>query len=420
MPIRRVKRLLKRKIFGPEEGFKVTNQDAYDALKYIDNYWHNLIRENYHDSGSLIGLPNPYLVPATGSDEFNFEEQYYWDSYFTALGLTDKEDESLVEGMLDNLIYLLDRFELIPNASRMYFLGRSQPPLLTTYIFHIYDNYERSDSWLRQKIEKAQKEYETVWMSTKHPHWRQVESGLSRYYDINVLHDLAEAESGWDMTSRFNRRCLDYVPIDLNSLLYKYESDFVRAAEILDDDQSAKKWRQAAAARKKAVNNQLWVDTKRFYFDYNYITRRHSNTYSLAAYYAMWAGLVDDRRAKQLVRQLDNFETSHGLTTTMKPAIELNLFGSLKAQWAYPNGWAPLHYFVIEGLERYGYHDIAQRIAHKWIATNLNWFKKNGEFQEKYNVINPNKPPQEGVYPSQHGFGWTNGVFVHLVDRYSK
>ena len=91
------------------------------------------------------------------------------------------------------------------------------------------------------------------------------------------------------------------------------------------------------------------------------------------------------------------------------------LFGSLKVQWAYPNGWAPLHFIVIEGLRRYGYHKDAERIATKWMQTNVNWFQKHGEFLEKYNVVNPDKPPLSGVYPSQRGFGWTNGVFAYLA-----
>jgi len=76
-----------------------------NALQYIESYWPKLQKTNKSDKGTLVGLPNPYLVPtADHTAGFIFEEQYYWDSFFTALGLHGKQHQKLVEGMLDNLI----------------------------------------------------------------------------------------------------------------------------------------------------------------------------------------------------------------------------------------------------------------------------------------------------------------------------
>jgi alpha,alpha-trehalase len=345
-------------------------------------------------------------VPSVDNrNNFSLEEQYYWDTYFTMLGLTDEKYESLATGMLENLIVLFKRFGLIPNASRMYFTSRSQPPLLTSMIFHIYETFHKSDSWLAEHIAVAEQEYETVWMCTKHPQWHQVHKGLSRYYQIDVLHDLAEAGSGWDMTPRFERKCLDYLPIDLNCFLYKYEQDFARAADITEDSAKAKQWRARAEKRKHAVDELMWGKLRGFYFDYNYQKKELGSVWSLAAYCALWSGLASPEQAARLVSNLPKFERKGGLTTTTKPLIDMSMFGSLKTQWAYPNGWAPLHLFVIEGLRRYGYTEDADRIARKWLHTNIVWFKKHGVFMEKYNVVSPKKLPLEGVYRSQRGFG---------------
>lgn len=396
----------------------VINQEALKhALAYVDQYWETLKKTHKEDNSTLVGLPYPYIVPAAvSSSGFQFEEQYYWDSYFTALGLHDKKHQVLVEGMLENLLFMFRRFGLIPNASRMYFTGRSQPPVLTSFIFHVYDTYDKNDEWLSQKIAVAKEEYQNVWMSTKHPTWHTVYKGLSRYYDINVLHDLAEAESGWDMTPRFERKCLDFLPVDLNALLYKYETDFARADELLGDKKQAQKWQARAEKRKDAMNELMWGRLRGFYFDYNYQRKVLGDIWSLAGFYPMWAGMVSDKQAKRIVDNLSRFEKKGGLSTTVRPLIDTNLlFGSLKAQWAYPNGWAPLHYFVVEGLKQYGYHDEARRIAVAWVKANLEWFSRHGVFLEKYNVVNPRKKPVEGVYPSQNGFGWTNAVFVRFV-----
>lgn len=391
------------------------------ALDYIGNYWQNLRRHHTEDVGTLVGLPHPYVVPASDPNaSFNFEEQYYWDSYFVALGLTDPSHQELVEGMLENLIYLFRRFGVIPNASRMYFTGRSQPPLLTSFIFHVYDTYGKDVDWLKERMTIATQEYEKVWMSSSHPQWHKVHQDLSRYYDVNVLHDLAEAESGWDMTPRFERKCLDFLPVDLNALLYKYEKDFSRAASIYGDTEAMASWITKANTRKDAMDRLMWGKVRGFYFDYNFQKGVLGDIWSLAAYYTMWAGMVSKVQAKKLVDNLDKFERNGGLATTSRPLIDTSLlFGSLKAQWAYPNGWAPLQYFVVEGLKNYGYMEEAQRIASKWTAANLEWFDRNGVFLEKYNVVNTKKHPVEGLYPSQTGFGWTNGVLVRFIKDFN-
>lgn len=386
------------------------------VIQEIERNWTILEKSNTHNKGTLIGLPHPYIVPALENGQFTFEEQYYWDSYFISLGLDTHQ--KLSEGMLDNLIYLLDQYGVIPNANRMYFLSRSQPPVLTSYIFHIYETFKKSDTWLERKIQKAEQEYHSVWMSETHPHWRHVHQGLSRYYDINSLHDLAEAESGWDMTTRFKRKCLDYLPVDLNSLLYRYEMDFSRTYSILGKRKVAKDWADIAQWRKKTMSALMWSDSRKFFFDYNYQTEKCSPVYSLAAYYTMWSGLATPTQARILRDKLGKFETTNGLSTTSAKKTDLSVFGSLDAQWAYPNGWAPLHYIVIAGLERYGYHDDAKRIARKWLRTNIEWYKRHGELQEKYNVVHAQKPPKRGLYPNQSGFGWTNGVFLYLAKKY--
>ncbi len=394
-------------------------KDVAQARAYIANYWKNLERFHPKDDDTLLGLPNPYLVPASeAGHDFDFNEMYYWDSYFMVQGMFDTKHKKLVVGILENLLYLQQKYGAIPNASRMYLTGRSQPPLLTTFIFEVYDAYAMSDSWLANAIEVAKVEYEKVWMGVRKPHNRKVHNGLSRYYDINMLDDLAEAESGWDMTPRFNRRALDYLPVDLNSLLYKYETDFARAAEIAGDAKGAKLWRKTANARAKTIDELLWSNLRNFYYDYNYKKQKRGAVASLAGFYPLWAGMVDAQRAEKLVKALRKFEQKGGLVTTDVPQISQKFPGAIPTQWAYPNGWAPLQYLIIKGLERYGYHDDARRIARKWLKTNNDWFSNNGVFLEKYNVVNPEKPPVKGVYPSQVGFGWTNAIFERLCKDY--
>jgi alpha,alpha-trehalase len=385
------------------------------ALRYIDEYWKKLERYNPHDDGTLIGLPEPYFIPSARNDTgFAYEEMYYWDSYFIAQGLVGTPREHRVKGLADNLITMMERFQVIPNSGRFYMTGRSQPPFLSSFIMEAYA-IEQDKRWLERAISVAKQEYRTVWMGTMQPNWRQVFHGLSRFYDINVLDDLAEAESGWDMTTRFERRALSYLPVDLNALLYKYERDFESAAKILGYKDEAHEWATRALARSGTMREYLWDEHRGFYFDYNYMTSKQSPVFSLAGFYPMWAGMDSPETAERVMSQLEKFERDGGLTTS---AEKPHVHSPIPTQWAYPNGWAPLQLITTQGMERYGYHDAAERVARKWIMANLVQFEERGEFFEKYNVVKIHDEPVEGVYPSQSGFGWTNAVFSYLCTRY--
>ena len=396
-------------------GPQFTPSQTGPAFTYIDAYWRRLERYHPHDDGTLVGVPKPYFVPsAANGSGFAFEELYYWDTYFMARGLVGTARQKLIKGLAEDLISLMERYHVIPNAGRTYFTSRSQPPFLSSLILEVYE-LERDRKWLSRAIDVAKDEYRTVWMGTAQPNWRQVFHGLSRYYDINVLDDLAEAESGWDMTTRFNRECLSYIPVDLNALLYKYETDFATAALVLGEPREAVEWQKRAARRKAMMRKYLWNEEKGFYFDYNFMTGKQSEIWSLAGFYPMWAGMDGHAAAARVYGNLHRFEALGGLATTTKQRLPRSTF---PVQWAYPNGWAPLQLIATEGLERAGYHTAAERIARKWLRSNLIKFEQTGEFFEKYNVIEPAGEPSPGVYPSQSGFGWTNAVFMALARCY--
>jgi alpha,alpha-trehalase len=205
--------------------------------------------------------------------------------------------------------------------------------------------------------------------------------------------------------------------VDLNAQLYKYEKDFEEAALILGETDEAAEWGRRALARKNMMRKYLWDDSQGFYFDYNYMSGKHSPVWSLAAFTPMWAGMDDPETAARMVKHLDKFEYEGGLSCT----AELPKVASpLKCQWAWPNGWAPLHMNVTQALERYDYHLDAERIARKWLKACLTQFERRGEFLEKYNVVRMEQDPADGVYPLHVGFGWSNASFERFCQRYLK
>ena len=93
--------------------------------QHIDVLWERLTRNTptTEPYSSLLPLPRPYVVPGG-----RFRELYYWDSYFTMLGLAESGRADLLEDMVRNFADLIDSYGHAPNGTRTYYLTRSQPP----------------------------------------------------------------------------------------------------------------------------------------------------------------------------------------------------------------------------------------------------------------------------------------------------
>jgi alpha,alpha-trehalase len=383
------------------------------VLEYIRAYWPRITRHNTHDQGTLVGLPHPYLVPSDGA---MFQEMYYWDSYFMALGVINTDLEQLVVDMAQNMAALLDRFGLIPNGTRYYFTSRSQPPFYTQLVWLALEVKQKRgdtdlDAWLADMMQKGEHEHELVWLGAAQPHHRLVHRGLSRYFDINYLDILASCESGWDHSTRCDDRWLDHLPVDLNSILYVRELDFARAARMLGDDAKAQTWAERAQLRFETMQELFWDESEGFFFDYDFRSQTRHPHLSLAGFFPLWAGWATPEQAKRVVNTwLPRFLQPGGLVTTLQAREG--------RQWAWPNGWAPLQWIVDAGLERYGFAAQARELRGRWLENNLRVFERTKAMWEKYNVVNLEQfDAEEGLYGQVTGFGWTNAVFADFARR---
>lgn len=388
------------------DSYEVSKQDLKKVIDYIDGLWPKLIREKKEDHGTLIGLPHPYIVP---SDSEFFQEQYYWDSYPVVRALIDHPKYSKIAiGMVDNLLYMVERFGVVPNASRFYFLSRSQPPLLSSMVWIVFQK-TKDVEWFRRATKLVEKEYKRVWMGQTYlSHFRLVWHGLSRYYDINAIDALAEAESGWDMTARFMDKCMDFLPIDLNCLLYLYEKDLERAWHELGDEEKSKKYNNLAKKRMQTINQLMWNEKAGYFFDYNFMNQKQSRLITVAGVYPMNVGIATKEQAEKMLEVIKGeLQKKYGVVQSVR-FVE-------NKQWDWPNGWAPLQLRAVEGLMRYGYNSLALRLVKKWLYLNVNLFKKTGKLWEKYDVVH-GKIGFPDRYPTPHGFAWTNACFLIMAN----
>ncbi len=412
---------------------------------HINSLWPYLTKLPKQENSSLIPLPNKYIIPGG-----RFHEIYYWDSYFTMLGLAVSGKNELIQNMLDNFAYLIDTYGFIPNGNRSYFLSRSQPPFFAMMLE--ISSEIKGDTILRKYYPQLRKEYE-FWMSglenlsSSNPAFRRVVrlndgSILNRYWDDSPAprpesykediklaqesgrdpreiyrHIRSAAESGWDFSSRWladgkslkSIHTTDIIPVDLNSLLYKMELTLAKMASLNRDLALKESYFNKAKKRKQALLKYCWDEKSDFFVDYDFITKKSTGVLSLAGMYPMFFDIADKVQANLISKQLENKFLKHGgLMTT------LNHTGQ---QWDAPNGWAPLHYISIKGLENYGFTELANTITTNWINLNSKIYREEGKMTEKYNVVDTGINAGGGEYPNQDGFGWTNGVLLKLMSE---
>lgn len=404
-------------------------------------------REGRERRSSLIPLPHPYVVPGG-----RFREVYYWDSYFTMHGLVESGRSGLVRSMIDDFAWLVRTVGHVPNGNRTYYLSRSQPPFLAAMV-GLYARAADTATALR-------------WLDaleTEHAFWmdgadrvapgeavRRVVrlpdgSVLNRYWDdrpeprpesYGEDHRIAQtlpeadraafyrnvraaAESGWDFSSRWMRdpedlRTLEttgLAPVDLNSLLYDLERTIAALRAFRGrpgDDEVAERFRRAAAARRRALLDAAWDPDGRYLYDVRWRTgERVTDRPTMAAAAALYFGLPTPEQGRAVADRWErDFLRPGGFVTTRIRSGQ---------QWDAPNGWPPLQWMAIQGARRYGHDALADTAAHRWLDLVRTTYRNTGRMVEKYDVIDLSRPAGGGEYPTQDGFGWTNGVTLRLL-----
>lgn len=415
--------------------------------KHLDTLW-TVLRRNPDTVStyqtSLLPLPKPYIVPGG-----RFREIYYWDSYFTMLGLQKAGRTKTIKDMVDNFAYLINKYGFIPNGNRTYYLTRSQPPFFAAMVQLLTQH--NKDVKLADYKDALEKEYH-FWMKGVDQlsngkainHVVKLSDGtiLNRYYDAGdqpreesyredfeaakltkqapatfLRNVRSAAESGWDFSSRWFADgksyhqiiTTDLLPVDLNTLLYNLEMAIAAANTEAGNQTKAALFTQKANQRKAAILKYFWNKKQGFFTDYNWKNRSFSSQLTLAGAFPLYFKLATTAQAKAVKEKLEkNFLKTGGLITTLN---------TTKQQWDAPNAWAPLQYISITGLHNYGYDKLADTISARWVNLNISVFKETGKLMEKYNVVAPNSKGGGGEYPLQDGFGWTNGVLLKLMKK---
>jgi len=433
----------------PADGEKYVPPQGQSLREHINGLWPVLTRttDKVNQYDSLLPLPKPYVVPGG-----RFREVYYWDSYFTMLGLAESGHWDRVQDMVDNFAAELDKYGHIPNGNRSYYLSRSQPPFFSLMVDLLAKHggdevYVKYQPQLQKEWEYWMADAETVKAGEASQRVVKLKDGaiLNRYWDARdvprtesymddittaqkatdrnkaeLYRDLrAGAASGWDFSSRWFDKPDDLstihttriVPVDLNALLYHLEKTLAHASKLAKQDDASQRFDDLAKKRQEAINRYLWDEQDGWYADYDWQKNSVRKQLTAATLFPLYLQVASKEKAsrtadavqKQLVKE-------GGLVTT-------NVNNG--QQWDAPNGWAPLQWVAVEGLNHYGKQTLAKDIGMRFLKNVQATYDKEHKLVEKYVVEGSGLGGGGGgEYPLQDGFGWTNGVTLKLMDMY--
>lgn len=425
----------------PETGYETGNKPI---LQHLSDLWQILQRKTMEEKGStLIPLPHPYIVPGG-----RFREVYYWDSFFTILGLQVSREIQMIQDVVDNFAYLILQSGFIPNANRTYYLSRSQPPFFALMVQVLCE--EKGKETLLQYKDALEKEY-AFWMegadtlsdnNLVHRRVVQMPGGhiLNRYWDdadtprpeaytedvalskkstlapeILYRHIRAAAESGWDFSSRWladgknleTIQTTDLIPVDLNCLMLFLETTLLSIYQEENNKPKIDLLLYRILRREQAIQLYFWNHDRGFYFDYHFKKQTFAEAYTLAAVFPLYFHVANYTQAREVATILEQkFLQAGGLLTTL---------ANTGQQWDAPNGWAPLQWMAYKGLCNFDINETADLIRSRWMQTNERVYQHTGKMMEKYNVTGNTNKAGGGEYPNQDGFGWTNGVYLKLL-----
>ena len=380
----------------------------------------------------------------------DFSELYYWDSYFIMLGLAESGRRDLLEDMVKNFADLMDTYGHAPNGTRTYYLSRSQPP----FFFAMVSLLSPSDpaAAFARYLKELKTEY-AYWMEganalkpgQAHRHAVALGDGsiLNRFWDdsdaprdesysedvvlaaatARPAHEMfrdirAGAESGWDFSSRWfadsrTKASIDtteIIPIDLNALMFGLENAIRAGCERTGDRDCVEDFAKRAAARRAAIDHYLWDPSRGVYLDYRWTRKEPIDQLTAATLYPLFTHVASEEQAASVAKAVE--------AELLKPGGVVTTTLDTGQQWDWPNGWAPIQWIAVEGLTAYGRKPLAEAIACRWMVNVSGVYRSTGKLVEKYDVIATNQAGGGGEYPTQDGFGWTNGVMLKLMALY--
>ncbi|XP_017027471.1 trehalase isoform X1 [Drosophila kikkawai] len=424
----------------------------------LNNIWKDLGRKMKDDVlknpeyYSIIPVPNPVIIPGG-----RFIEFYYWDSYWIIRGLLYSDMHDTARGMIENFMSIVKRIGFIPNGGRVYYHGRSQPPLLTGMV-KSYVDFTNDDLFAINALEVLEHEYEyfvnnhavqvkghnlTVYRDSStgprpESYREDVETG-EKFATEDAREDhyselKSAAESGMDFSSRWfinengtnegnltHLKTRSIVPVDLNAFLYwnaKLIAEFHAKAGNVE---KVTEYENKAQKLLLGIQEVLWNEEAGCWLDYDMINQKPRNYFVATNLSPLWVKAFNISDTEKISKSVLNYIAVNKLDSFAGGVP--NTLSNTGEQWDFPNVWAPMQYIVVEGLNNLNTPEaknLSKSWAMRWVKSNFKAYSDDFHMYEKYNAEKFGGHGSGGEYGVQTGFGWSNGVIIEWLAKHGR
>ena len=433
---------------------------------HLHRIWRDLCRRVKEDVRihqerySLLYVPHSFIIPGG-----RFREFYYWDTFWILKGLLFSEMYDTAKGVILNLAYMVEHHGFVPNGGRVYYLIRSQPPLLTPMVYKYFLATGDLD-FVRELLPLLEKEH-NFWLINRmrayvDPETKEELFNFFQYRvtmkfarpesyreDMELVKDIdneekreqvwsnvaSAAETGWDFSTRWfaqdgpgmheikSIRTWSIVPVDLNAFMCINMRILASFYEITGDFKKMMIHQERYEKMKKAIKELHWNETDGIWYDYDLEKKRHVNTYYVSNALPLYAKCFDDDDNERTPNRVYDYLKREGILNFTKGIPTSLALGSIQ-QWDKENAWPPMVHMIIEGFRTSGNMKLmkaAELMATQWLLISYNSYSLSYAMYEKYNVSLLGEEfgaGSGGEYEVQKGFGWTNGVILDLLQKY--
>ncbi|KAJ8675853.1 hypothetical protein QAD02_011639 [Eretmocerus hayati] len=409
--------------------FETIQDNSYQEwARNLNKIWKELARKmsedvkNRPDRHSLIYVDKPFVVSGG-----RFNETYYWDTYWVIEGLLLCDMHQTVRGIIENLLSMVEKYHFVPNGGRIYYLSRSQPPLLIPMVDE-YLKFTGDREFALRNLGTLEREFQ-YWM--KYKSVKISENGknytLSRYVtnssgprpesykeDYKLATKLsspqkkfelynnlkAGAESGWDFSSRWfafknNTPSLELddivtseiIPVDLNAFIQRNARILSKFFNFKNDSKKAGYYKQVADDYQDAIRTLMWNEEDGTWYDLDMKHATQRKQFYLSNLTPLYTQSYDEARSDDYAKRSVEYLQNNGMSEYLGMPTSLST-SARPQQWDFPNVWAPLQSIVVEGLintNNVQAVELAKKLAFQFLKTTFHGYQNQTKMFEKGN-----------------------------------
>lgn len=360
------------------------------------------------------GLKHGGLFPSYNYEWFH--GFWAWDSWKHAVAVANYDGE-LAKNQMRALFDYQEPNGFIPDCIYRNNLleennyRNTKAPLAAWAIWKIYEK-TKDVNFIKEFYPKL-KSYHNWWYKERD----HDQDGLCEFGSTDGTLIAAKWESGMDNAVRFDDSkilkngekaySLDQESVDLNSFLYAEKNYLNKMAEVLKLPQEAKKWKDENVTLKAKIQNQFWDAATGWFYDTTIDGKTLIKAMGCEGYSPIWSEAATAEQAKAAKGNM--LDTNSLNTFVPLPTLAAN-HPKFKPEGGYWRGpvWLDQSYFGINGLEKYGYTNEANELAHKLIYNAEGVLDKGTSIRENYQ-------PVTGKGLEAFNFSWSASHYLMLL-----